>query len=279
MLAFSFRGLCLAAGLGAVVGCSQAPTDGSSASAIVGGQPSNGWLAAGYLTYADNADDLDPSQVACGATLIAPNVIMTAAHCVLAQSSSTWAFGTGSPGSTPLVTVGAPHVHPQYSASDPLRNYDLAYLILATPISDVTPATVPTAEPADGCSDYQAIGYDSEGERVGVAACIELRPTLGSDPILEVHPSGETALCVNDGDYGSALVEGDPGAPVLVGLFVGSVTQVLTDCVTGTQYLDGYESAYGYSSFFQQAVDDGASALGTPNLGASEDAGADAGAE
>jgi hypothetical protein len=253
-------------------GCSTHPDVGSSTSnAIVGGQPSSDAPAAGYLTYADTAADLDPSLIACGATLIAPNVVMTAAHCVLAQPSSAWAFGTGAPGSSPLVGVAATHVHPQYSASDPLRNYDLAYLILASAVDGVTPAVPPTSEPADGCGGYEAIGYDSQENRVAVDACIEIRPTLGSDPILEVHPSGG-ALCVSDGDYGSALVQGGGGSPVLLGLFVGSVTQPLTDCVSGTQYLDGYESAFGYASFFAQAVADGANALGADGGAGSADA-------
>jgi hypothetical protein len=265
----------LAVGIGTMVACSSAKTTGSSTAAIQGGQPESGWLAAGYLTYADSAADLDPSLVACGGTLIASNVVMTAAHCVLAQPSSTWAFGTGAPGQGSLVTVAEVQPHPQYNPDNPLRDYDLAYLILSSPIPNVTPATVPSAEPADGCGDYEAIGYDGQGNRVGVNACIEIRPTLGSDPILEVHPSGSSALCVNQGDYGSALIENDSSAPILVGLFVGSVTQALTDCVNGTQYLDGYESAYGYADFFQQAVNDGASALGA--AAPAEDDNSDAG--
>jgi hypothetical protein len=260
-----------------VVACSTQPTAArSSPDPIVGGQPESGALAAGYLTFADTTADLDPSSIACGATLIAPNVVMTAAHCVLAQASAAWAFGTGAPGSSPLVGVIATQVHPDYNASNPLRDYDLAYLILASAVPGIVPAVLPSSQPADGCG-YEAVGYDSQGDRVGVEGCIVIQPTLGHDPILEIHPAGGSALCVNDGDYGSALIQSGGGSPVLVGLFVGSVTQPLTDCVSGTQFLDGYESAFGYATFFQQAMSDGANALSaSPPGDPSDDAGSDA---
>jgi hypothetical protein len=42
---------------------------------------------------------------------------------------------------------------------------------------------------------------------------------------------------------------------VLVGFYVGSVTQGITDCRRGVQFLNGYESAYGYRDFFAEAID------------------------
>ena len=56
------------------------------------------------------------------------------------------------------------------------------------------------------------------------------------------------------------------------------MTQVLTDCVSHTQYLDGYESAYGFASFFAQGIAAGEGALaGDAWADAGADAGGDAG--
>jgi hypothetical protein len=35
---------------------------------------------------------------------------------------------------------------------------------------------------------------------------------------------------------------------------VGSVTSFLTDCHASVQFLDGYESAYGYRTFFAEGL-------------------------
>jgi hypothetical protein len=35
---------------------------------------------------------------------------------------------------------------------------------------------------------------------------------------------------------------------------VGSVTQSLTDCRAGTQFLDGYESMFGYGDFLRAGI-------------------------
>ena len=115
-----------------------------------------------------------------------------------------------------------------------------------------------------------SIGFRAENGaatpvRKSTPACVLFRVQLGSDPIFEVHPSGGSALCHLDGDEGSPVVrvEGAPrsggegnagGKHVLVGIYVGSVTQSFTDCVKGTQFLDGYESMFGYGDFLRAGI-------------------------
>jgi hypothetical protein len=109
-------------------------------------------------------------------------------------------------------------------------------LILEHGIDGVTPAALPTAAPVDGCT-VEALGYH-DGLRVSTDACIEMQVDLGTDPIFEVHPDNDSALCMADGDEGSAVVaRADTKTPTLVGIFAGSVTQPFTDCVSGTQFL------------------------------------------
>lgn len=235
-------------------GCAteQADETASGEDALVGGKADTRWAASGYLTS-------DGKKPACGATLISPNVVVTAAHCVK-DANVAFSFGTGHVGSSPLVRVAERHAHPDFhpekqghiDLTHTLRNYDVAYLVLERAITDVAPATLPTAE-TRMWNKLQAIGYHGS-ERRSTPAYVTLQLSLGNDPILEVHPEDSSALCIADGDDGSAVVERDPSKQVLVGIFVGSVTGGLTDCVRGTQYLNGYESAYGYADFLRAGI-------------------------
>ena len=45
-----------------------------------------------------------------------------------------------------------------------------------------------------------------------------------------------------------------PSENVLRGIYVGSVTQGITDCRGGTQYLNGYESVFGYRDFLREQL-------------------------
>src|SRR4051794_12470362 len=91
------------------VGCSAAggaegDAPASSEDHLVGGTRDQRWGASGYLLAGSSMDRLDSSKVSCGATLIAPRVVVTAAHCVT-DAHTTFAFGTGDVGSGPLVEV------------------------------------------------------------------------------------------------------------------------------------------------------------------------------
>lgn len=234
----------------------------SSEDALVGGSRDLRWSAAGYLTRNDG----EPGRVHCGATLIAPRVVVTAAHCALRAEASSWSFGVGDPGTGPRVKVLETHVHPSFRPEaqgsfdlvHALRKYDVAYLYLAQAVPNVVPAALPTEPPKMGCS-IQAIGYhaDQPGKpqvRKSTPACIMFRVTLGQDPIFEVHPQRSSGLCAADGDEGSPAMVRDQERAVLVGFYVGSVTQGITDCRRGVQFLNGYESAYGYRDFFAEAI-------------------------
>jgi hypothetical protein len=217
--------------------------EGSDAD-IVGGKAEDRFSAVGYLARSDR------SGPACGATLIAPNVAVTAAHCVL-DDHATYAFGAGDFGKGSRVRVTERRIHPDFDAADALRKHDVALLVLERNVDFAEPAELADAEPSSGCN-VQAIGYHAEGGapvRVSAPACVMFRVTLGTDPIFEVHPAEGSALCIADGDEGSAVVAQDGLHTKLVGIYVGSVTQGITDCRRGTQFLDGYESIFGYRSF------------------------------
>jgi hypothetical protein len=232
---------------------------------IVGGTRDLRWSASGYLLRGSSMETLDRSKPACGATLIAPNVAVTAAHCVL-DANATFAFGTGDVGAGPLVRVKERRAHPKFHAEaqgsvdlvHALRKYDVGVLILESAVEGVTPARLPDEKPSLGCN-LRAIGYHADAARSpslrrSAPACTVLRLTLGTDPIFEVHPRGRAALCHADGDEGSSVFDESQERNILRGIYVGSVTQGITDCRGGTQYLNGYESIYGYGDFLREQI-------------------------
>jgi hypothetical protein len=263
--------VCIAALTGTVACGSSVDPDGDDGqagaeSAIVGGARDLRWAASGYLLAGPSMDRLDGSKPACGATLIAPNVVVTAAHCATREAATELAFGTGDVSKNGVVRVIERHAHPGFHPRPDgmidipyiLRKNDVAYLVLERAITSVTPATLPSAAPAVGCN-VQAIGYHAlvpgrPSARMSTPACVEFNVMLGDDPIFEVHPTGSSGLCNTDGDEGSPVVLRDEGREVLVGFYVGSVTSFLTDCKKSVQFLDGYESAYGYRSFFAEGL-------------------------
>ena len=101
---------------------------------------------------------------------------------------------------------------------------------------------------------YHALAPGRPSARMSTPACVEFDMMLGDDPIFEVHPTSSSGLCNTDGDEGSPVVLRDEGRQVLVGFYVGSVTSFLTDCKKSVQFLDGYESAYGYRSFVAEGL-------------------------
>lgn len=248
-------------------GCTLPASDEDAAtsgeSALIGGTAESRFQAAGYVTKADGS-----SGALCGATLVAPDVVVTAAHCVHREGATPLAFGVGEIRAARRVAVKEVHLHPQARVTadgmmdkirQTMRLYDLAYLVLERPVEGVIPARPNLESPAWLSCDTRIVGYgsapDGTNRRSSVGGCVVLKPTLAGDNILEIRPDTGGAVCHRDGDEGHpAIRDGEGGVPVLVGIYVGSVTQSFTDCRRYVQLLNGYENVAGHADFFAEAI-------------------------
>lgn len=113
-------------------------------------------------------DDVPGRQTGphCTGTLVAPRVVITAAHCILSPEEVSFmygqdagkyrvAFGIGKVRDAKRVRAAKVIVHPSY---DPAHQHptDLAYLVLERDVTELTPAKLVVHN--ERC-DYEAVGY------------------------------------------------------------------------------------------------------------------------
>lgn len=155
----------------------------------------------------------------CTATLVAPDLLLTAAHCVDPQNHPGWTFGMF-PGADAsqyatlaalephLLPISATHAHPSYDRSPPFTA-DIAVAILAAPYTAVAPlpirrdplTTAMVGQPA------RIIGYGQEV--VGTPSSTRRQAVTVVDGI----DVGDT---VRVGDAQHLTCLGDSGGPALI---------------------------------------------------------------
>lgn len=222
------RSALLAGLVAASVGCAaeHAEDDAeASTEAVVGGSETRAVPAIGYLAHGFAADGRWLVVLPfCTGTLIAPDVVVTAAHCVEEAKSKGYAlhFGTGVPREPEvLVPVAEAVMHPGYGpAGRHAYAFDIAYLVLSEPIHGVPLAKIATEEHEGGC-DYVATGYgtkkvdhvhgdpilDSDtGYRKALSVCAE--------PGYTVSQSLVTNATIRVKSDDGSLCEGDSGGPL-----------------------------------------------------------------
>ncbi|MBP6630829.1 MAG: trypsin-like serine protease [Kofleriaceae bacterium] len=189
---------------------------------VIGGAPTPAgqYPGIGALMLASQPPGM---QVSCTGTLIAPDVVLTAAHCV-----DPLFIGNEVPGftldhtphmGTPAVVAGSRTVaHPMFDLeSDPGTGpgtwYDIALLVLATPITSVEPIALPgPAEAAllDAGDVVDLVGYGRTSN-----ATFDYGVKFNAQAPIVATSAGELQIS-NPGDPQNC--NGDSGGPALIEL-------------------------------------------------------------
>lgn len=191
----------------------QSPTTSTQTSAVVAGTPDTKYPAVGALS-------LGQTTLFCTGTLIAPRLVLTAAHCAegaLQAKLPKVFFRTDEPDSTGKLqatyhAIQRAVVHPQYASGQTVPDFDLGLLVLTKPVRNITPISMLRAPMLSTWKNTKALvmGY----------GLIQTRPSFqttntkhsASIPITDINskifiqqdPQGKQSAC-----------HGDSGGPVL----------------------------------------------------------------
>lgn len=187
----------------------------------------------------------------CTGTLIAPNVFLTASHCVEDGARMWVSFDKHvvEPVDASVNTIhpGTAHAHPSYACCGANNTFDIAVVVLDDPVAGIVPASLPTPGLLDRMSNrernaatFTTAGYGTvrETRRTAFQALyFDGRLRWGEQSALSLEPAWLN-LSMNQATGNAGTCYGDSGGPH----FLGSTVVALT--VTGDRWCKATDKDY-----------------------------------
>jgi hypothetical protein len=249
-------------------------------------EPTSSTSSAIYGGTADNDGQQNASVVAleigsgqtftlCSGELIAPNVVLTARHCVSVQTNPTIScdqngntlngadFGDDQPLANIHVMVGANIYQGETPAAGAkavfhptgttLCNGDLALIVLDQNITTIAPMRVRIASGAASAESVRAVGFGTNDQNQPIGTRFR-KDAISVLAVGSVVSASQTPLGNNEFELGESSCGGDSGGPALdekTGAIVGVASRALADCTLAYGHV--YTSLQGFTTLFQQA--------------------------
>jgi Trypsin len=202
------------AGLGAILACLFAMVLTAPVFALVGPAREAPEFAPYVVTVLDKSGGGGGGASFCTASVIAPDVVLTAAHCV-SNLSNTRVFFRGGDGQLVLFDVASIAVHPEFRPKigrKHLISIDLALLRLARPLPPAfKPIELMDSGPVATGQPFRMAGFGRADESVSGTSGV-----LRAGILVASTPKSPVLVWLTDPDgTGLGGCTGDSGAPVL----------------------------------------------------------------
>ena len=218
----------------------------------------------GAIVYGQLADESDYENVGaligefdgerfpiCTGTLVSPTVFLTASHCVTVGAQMWVSFDNEIVDpideSTNTLRPGIAHAHPRYACCGASNMYDVAVVVLDSPVAGITPAALPADRALDQMSNralkaatFTAAGYGAvrDTRRTAHQALYgDGRLRWAEQSVNSLEPAW-LSLSMNQANGNAGTCYGDSGGPHFLGSTVVAVT------VTGDRWCKSTDKTY-----------------------------------